>query len=289
MVRRENLLDIIKNKLPQFSKGQKLIANYILANYETVAFMTAAKLGELVGVSESTAVRFANIVGCSGYPQLQEELQEIIKTKLTSVQRMEVTSKVLNNENILKSVLHSDMDKIKHTIEEIDYDEFDKIVGVLLEAKKIYIVGFRSAASVAQFLAFYLNFVLDNVMLVGMNPNSEVFEQIFKINKDAAIIGISFPRYSKRTLKALKYAHDKGAKVIALTDNDKSPLVEYADNNLYARTDMTSFVDSLVAPMSLINALVIAVGMKKKKDVTAKFEQLEKIWDEYQVYQKDER
>lgn len=288
-MKNESLLEIIKNKLPQFSKGQKLVANYILENYEKVAFMTAARLGQVVGVSESTTVRFANQIGCSGYPQLQQELQEIIKTKLTSVQRMEVTSKVLNNENILKSVLHSDMDKIKHTMDEINYDEFNKIVGLLLESKKIYIVGFRSAASIAQFLGFYLNFILDNVTLVGMNPNSEVFEQIFKINSDEAIIGISFPRYSLRTLKALKYAHSKGAKVIAFTDNQKSPLVEYADRNLFARTDMTSFVDSLVAPMSLINALIIAVGMKKKKDVSEKFEKLEKIWDEYQVYQKDDK
>lgn len=281
-----DLLTKIQESLKGLSKGQKLIANYIVNHYDKAAFMTAARLGEVVGVSESTVVRFAIELGYDGYPKLQKVLQELIKSKLTAVQRIEVSSSRINEENILKSVLHSDMEKIKITLEEIDQNTFNNIVESILQAKKIYILGVRSSAPLASFLGFYFNLVFDNIRLVHTTSVSEMFEQIIRATEGDVVIGISFPRYSKRTTKAMEFVKSQGATVIAITDSLESPLAMVADHSLIARSDMNSFVDSLVAPLSVINALIVAVGMRKKETVFDTFERLEKIWDEYQVYEK---
>ena len=276
----------IQENLSEMSKGQKLIANYIINHYEKAAFMTAARLGEVVGVSESTVVRFAIELGYDGYPKLQKVLQELIKSKLTSVQRIEVSSTRINEGNILKSVLQSDMEKLKLTIDEIDQASFDKIVECILNAKKIYILGVRSSAPLASFLGFYFNLIFDNVRLVHTTSVSEMFEQILRASEGDVVIGISFPRYSKRTTKAMQFVKSKGATVIAITDSYESPLASCADLSIIARSDMASFVDSLVAPLSVINALIVAIGARKKESVYETFEKLETIWDEYQVYEK---
>ncbi len=286
--RHQDLIKKIQDGTPDFSKGQKLIANYIINHYDKAAFMTAARLGEIVGVSESTVVRFAIELGFDGYPKLQKVLQELIKSKLTAVQRIEVTSNRINEDNILKSVLHSDMEKLKITLEEMDQESFNQAVECILNAKKLYILGVRSAAPLASFLGFYFNLIFDNIRLVHTTSVSEMFEQIIRVSEDDVVIGISFPRYSKRTIKALQFVKSQGAKVIAITDSKESPLAETADHSLIARSDMASFVDSLVAPLSIINALIVAVGMRKKQDVYDIFEKLEKIWDEYQVYEKND-
>lgn len=285
-IRNQDLIGRIKAVYHEFSKGQKSIANYILNHYDKAAFMTAARLGEVVGVSESTVVRFAIEIGCDGYPGLQKELQELIKSKLTSVQRIEVSSNRINEDNILKSVLQADMEKIKLTRDEIDNESFDKIVETILNANRIYILGVRSSAPLASFLGFYFNLIFDNVRLVHTTSVSEMFEQIVRATEGDAVIGISFPRYSRRTIKALQFAKSQGATVIAITDSKQSPLAEHADHSIIARSDMASFVDSLVAPLSVINALIVAVGMRKKDELTHVFNKLENIWDEYQVYEK---
>jgi DNA-binding MurR/RpiR family transcriptional regulator len=282
-------IDLIKRmqeNLKQFSKGQKLIANYIINHYDKAAFMTAANLGEVVGVSESTVVRFAIELGFDGYPKLQKVLQEIIKSKLTSVQRMEVSSNRISENNVLRSVLQSDMEKIKITLEEIEQIDFNIIVEKILAANKIYILGVRSSAPLASFLGFYFNLIFDNVRLVHTTSVSEMFEQILKASAGDVVIGISFPRYSKRTIKAMQFVKNQGATAIALTDSRESPLAEFSDYSLIARSGMASFVDSLVAPLSVINALIVAIGIRRKEQISQTFESLEKIWDEYQVYEK---
>lgn len=284
--RSSDMIKRIQEKMSGMSKGQKLIANYIIKHYGKAAFMTAARLGEEVGVSESTVVRFAIELGYDGYPKLQKVLQELIKSKLTSLQRIEVSSNKLNEDNILKSVLQSDMEKIKLTMEDIDLKGFNEIVETILNAKKIYILGVRSSAPLASFLGFYFNLIFDNVRLVHTTSVSEMFEQIFRASEGDVVIGISFPRYSKRTTKAMQFVKSQGAKVIAITDSVESPLAGCADHCITARSDMASFVDSLVAPLSVINALIVAIGIRKKESVYNSFERLEAIWDEYQVYEK---
>lgn len=281
-----DLIKRMQETLKDLSKGQKLIANYIINHYDKAAFMTAARLGEVVGVSESTVVRFAIELGFDGYPKLQKVLQELIKSKLTAVQRIEVSSNRINEENILKSVLQSDMEKIKMTLEEIDHKSFNAVAESILKANKIYILGVRSSAPLASFLGFYFNLIFDNVRLVHTTSVSEMFEQILKASRGDVVIGISFPRYSKRTTKAMQFVKSQGATVIAITDSHESPLAECADHSLIARSDMASFVDSLVAPLSVINALIVAIGMRRKEQIYETFERLEKIWDEYQVYEK---
>lgn len=281
-----DMIKRIQQSLPEMSKGQKLIAKYIVDHYEKAAFMTAARLGEVVGVSESTVVRFAIELGYDGYPKLQKVLQELIKSKLTAVQRIEVSTNRINEDNILRSVLQSDMEKIKLTLEDIDLEGFNKIVEAILNAKKIYILGVRSSAPLASFLGFYFNLIFDNVRLVHTTSVSEMFEQILRVSEGDVVIGISFPRYSKRTIKAMQFVKSQGATVIAITDSWESPLADVADHCITARSDMASFVDSLVAPLSVINAIIVAIGMRKKESVYNTFERLEAIWDEYQVYEK---
>jgi len=282
------LLNKIDKNYEQMSKGQKLLADYILKNYDKAVFLTAAKLGKVVGVSESTVVRFATQLGYQGYPGFQKALEELVRNKLNSIQRMEVTYGRISQSEILASVLQSDVEKIKLTLANMDQNAFELAVDTILNAKRIYVVGIRSCAPLANFLSFYLNLIFDNVTSVHTNSSSEIFEQLIRIGAEDVIIGISFPRYSMRTLKALEFASNRKAKVITLTDSVHSPMTLYSSCNLIARSDMASIVDSLVAPLSVVNALVVALCMKKQKDVIATLETLEQIWDEYQVYSSDE-
>ena len=282
------LLNKIDKNYEQMSKGQKLLADYILKNYDKAVFLTAAKLGKVVGVSESTVVRFATQLGYQGYPGFQKALEELVRNKLNSIQRMEVTYGRISQSEILASVLQSDIEKIKLTLANMDQNAFELAVDTILNAKRIYVVGIRSCAPLANFLSFYLNLIFDNVTSVHTNSSSEIFEQLIRIGAEDVIIGISFPRYSMRTLKALEFASNRKAKVITLTDSVHSPMTLYSSCNLIARSDMASIVDSLVAPLSVVNALVVALCMKKQKDVIATLETLEQIWDEYQVYENDE-
>lgn len=278
-----DILNRIKLSYNKLSKGQKLIADYIIDNYDKVAFMTASKLGEKVGVSESTVVRFANALDYGGYPKLQKELQELIKTKLTTVQRLELSKDYNDEQDILKKVMKSDVDNIKKTIEEIDTNIFQAVIDIILQANKVYILGLRSSTVLAEYLGFYLNFILDNVSVVPSGIN-DIFDQLININENDAIIGISFPRYSKKTLEALKYAKTRKATIIGITDSTFSPVKTIANYTLTARSNMASFVDSLVAPMSLINSLIIGLSMKEKDKITSTFKNLESIWNEYNIY-----
>lgn len=283
-----DLITKIQSELPGFSKGQKQIARFILEHYDKAAFMTASRLGVTVGVSESTVVRFATELGYDGYPHLQRALQEMIRNKLTSVQRMEVAGDRMGGRDVLQTVLHADTDMIRVTLDEIDRDAFQGAVDALMGAKRIYILGVRSSSALASFLGFYFNLLFENVTLVHTNSVSEIFEQVLRVGPGDVLFGISFPRYSKRTLSAMKYARDRGARVIALTDSQLSPLTRVADHVLLARSDMASFVDSLVAPLSVINALIVAVGMSRRDEIEHTFNKLERIWEEYDVYEKPE-
>lgn len=278
-----DLMKLIQVKFPRMSKGQKLIAEYILKHYDKAAFMTAAKLGNTVGVSESTVVRFANELGFSGYPKLQIALQELIKNKLTSVQRIEISSDFISEENALKSVLKADMENIRATLEKINNSAFDNVINEIFKAKRIYIVGFRSSQALADFLGFYLGLILDNVRVVT-NGVSDIFEQLLRVKEGDMVIGIGFPRYSSRTVEALRFAKSKNAKVVAITDSLLSPLASYSDLTLIAQSNMASFVDSLVAPLSIINALIVAVGLREKENISETFKTLESIWEEYNIY-----
>lgn len=288
MANTNDLLNRINKNYSKMSKGQKLLAAYITDNYDKAVFLTAAKMGEIVGVSESTVVRFAMSLGYKGYPEFQDALAELVRNKLNSVQRMEVTYGRISQSDILQNVLQSDADKLKSTLEKIDHGAFDLAVDTILGAKNIYIVGIRSCAPLASFLSFYLNLMFDNVRLLHTNSSSEIFEQMVRIGEDDVIIGISFPRYSMRTLKALEFANNRNAKVITITDSIHSPMNLYSSCNLIADSDMASIVDSLVAPLSVINALIVALCMKKQKEVAKTLTALEDIWEEYQVYDNDE-
>jgi len=281
-----SLLGKISAMMPQFSKGQKRIARYIIEHYDKAAFLTAAKLGQAVGVSESTIVRFASEVGFSGYPQLQNALQELIRNRLTSVQRMELAGEQFGKGDLIERVLTMDIDKIKRTIEETSREEFKAVIEALDRAGTIYIMGIRSSSSLASFLAFYFNHVFADVRLIASASTTDVFEQVFRAGPSDVFFGISFPRYSKRTVAAMRFAKERGATTVALTDSSLSPIAELADLHLYARSDMTSFVDSLVAPLSLINALITAVGISRKEEIAATLGDLERIWDHYDIYAK---
>ncbi len=284
----KDILAVIQSNMGAFSKGQKLIANFILNSYDKAAFMTASRLGKTVNVSESTVVRFAAELGYDGYPAMQKALQEMIRNKLTAVQRIEVSNDRIGNHDILSMVLQSDIEKIRMTLEEADREAFGHTVDTILDAKRIYILGVRSAAAIASFLGFYFNLIFENVTLVNTTSASEIFEQLLRVKKGDVVIGVSFPRYSKRTVKAMEFAHDRGASVVAITDSVTSPLAAIADHALLAKSDMASFVDSLVAPLSMVNALIVAVSRRKNSDLAQIFGELERIWDEYDVYEKVE-
>ena len=282
-----NLLAIrIQNKMADFSKGQKLIAKYIEEHYDKVAFMTASKLGATVGVSESTVVRFATEIGYAGYPELQQAMQEMIRNKLTSVQRMEVTANRIGDSDVLDSVFNQDIDIIRRTMEETSHEDFYKSVDAIVAARKIYILGTRSSLALATFLSYYFTLIFENVLLVQSTSEGEIFEQMIRIDKRDVVIGISFPRYSRKAVKAMDFAHKCGATVIVITDSSLSPMAKPANYLLLARSDIASIVDSLVAPLSLINALIVTTALRKSGEVSQVFKRLEDIWDEYGVYEK---
>ena len=281
-----DILTVIQDSMHTFSKGQRKIANFILESYDKAAFMTASRLGKRVGVSESTVVRFAFELGYDGYPDMQRSLQKMIRNRLTTVQRIEVTNDRLGDQDLLSMVLQSDVEKIRQTLEELDRDSFYSAVDAIVAARKIYIIGVRSSAAIASFLHFYFNLIFDNVVLVSANTASEIFESLLRVGEGDAVIGISFPRYSSRTVQALSFARDRGATAIAITDSETSPLAPISRYTLTARSDMASFVDSLVAPLSLVNALLVAVSQRKNEDLSNTFHTLEKIWEEYNVYEK---
>ena len=280
----KKLISDIQTQYTRLSKGQKLIAQYILNNYDKVAFMTACKLGETVGVSESTVVRFANALGYSGYPKLQAALQELIKNKLTTVQRVEMANDYSDENTILNKILKGDIDNIRETLEEIDGEAFQEAVSRLLKARKIYILGMRTSFVVAQYLGFYLGIILDNVHTVRMDMG-DAFEQIVRIGEDDVVIAFSFPRYSKKSFQLVKYAKEKGANVISITDSLFAPIASVSDNTLIVKSNMASFVDSLVPAMSVANALAVAVGMKEKEDIKEHFDDLEQMWDKYGMFE----
>ena len=283
-----DILTTIQSRMGTFSKGQKLIGRYILENYDKAAFMTAAKLGQTVKISESTVVRFAAELGYDGYPAMQKAMQEMIRSKLTTVQRIEVSYDRLGTQDVLEKVVQADMEKLRMSLAELSREDFSATVEAIVKAKRIYILGVRSSAALSDFLTFYFKLIFDNVCQVQTSLASEMFEQMLRVGEGDVVVGISFPRYSTRCVRAMEFARDQGATVVAITDSELSPLYDTANYRLLAKSDMASFVDSLVAPLSVINALIVAVGRRKSEEFTATFERLEHIWDEYQVYEKVE-
>ena len=281
-----DILMQIRSDLPSFSKGQKRIANYILESYDKAAFMTASRLGKMVEVSESTVVRFAVELGFDGYPSMQKAMQEMVLNRLTSVQRIEVANNRLGDQDIVSMVLHSDMEKLRKTSEILDREEFNAAVNAIIKAKRVYILGVRSVEPLANFLGYYLNYMFNNVHIVSGFGTAEMFEKIVGVNSEDVVIAFSFPRYSSTATKGAQYCRSAGATVIGITDNRLSPLGSNSDHVLIAKSDMVSLVDSLVAPLSVINALIVAIASKKEKELARTFENLERIWDEYDVYEK---
>ncbi|MBQ8834947.1 MAG: MurR/RpiR family transcriptional regulator [Oscillospiraceae bacterium] len=281
-----DILTLLQEKAPEFSKGQKRIAKYITEAYDKAAFMTANKLGKTVGVSESTVVRFAVDLGFDGYPSMQKAMQEMVLNRLTSVQRIEVASDRYGDQDVISTVLHSDMEKLRQTGETVSREAFSASVNAILKAKRIYILGVRSVAPLANFLGYYLNYMFNNVHVISGASAGEMFERIVGVNAEDVVIAFSFPRYSASTTKGAKYCRSAGATVIGFTDNQLSPLGQVSDHVLLAKSDMVSLVDSLVAPLSIVNALIVAVAAKREKELSRTFANLERIWDEYDVYEK---
>ena len=286
MINVENdLLSVLSKGGNKFSKGQRIIAKYILSNYDKAAFMTAGRLGKIVGVSESTVVRFAAELGYDGYPSMRKALQEMIRNRLTSVQRIEVAKSMIDDNDIVRSIIGSDIQNLQAPLEILEQESFNKFVDSIIEAKNIYIVGMRTSTSLSSFLGLYLNLLRSNVSVIHDTAASEVFEQIIRIGEGDLFIAISFPRYSSHTVDAMEFAKKMGAMTAAITDGPASPLNGIADVCLHAKSDMVSFLDSLVAPMSLINAIIIAVGIKNKENLSKTFERLETVWSENKVYE----
>ena len=276
----------IMNAYGGFSKGQKKIANVILNNYDKVAYMTAAKLGKLAGVSESTVVRFADELGYEGYSEFQHAVQELVRTRLTPNQRIEITKRRLGHDDVIAGVMESDINKIRYTLENIDRDAFYAAVDSILAARTVYVMGARGTEPVARLLSYNLSLIFDNVKFVQPTSSTEVFEQMFSTGKDDVLIAFSFPRYSSKMVNAVRYAKSRDTDVIVVTDSNISPLADYATHLLTAQSDMASFMDSVVAAVSIINAMVVEITRRREKEITERFDTLEKIWDEYQVYTK---
>lgn len=281
-----DILSLLQTKAPGFSKGQRLIARYITESYDKAAFMTANKLGKTVGVSESTVVRFAVDLGFDGYPSMQKAMQAMVLNRLTSVQRIEVANDRLGDQDIVSMVIQSDIEKLRQTGETVNREEFQAAVNAILDAKRVYILGVRSVAPLANFLGYYLNYMFNNVHIVTTSGVVEMFEKIVGVNSEDVVIAFSFPRYSSATVKAVEYCRSTGANVIAITDNQESPVGQCSDHVICAKSDMVSLVDSLVAPLSVINALIVAIAAKREKELHRTFENLEHIWEEYHVYEK---
>ncbi len=285
---KRDILRTIEENMDGFSKGQRQIARYLLSHYDKAAYMTAAKLGTEVNVSESTVVRFVMELGYAGYPEFQKALQELIRTKLTSFQRMEVTNHLIGDGDVLEKVLLTNVDNIRHTLDSIDREDFHNAVEAIVKAKNVYIIGVRSSAMLANFLSYSLQMIFDNVRLIDTTAGSELFQQIMSIGEGDVMVAISFPRYSKRVIKAVEFARRAGADVIALTDSAEAPIAASAQQVLVAQSDMASYVDSLVAPLSLLNAIVVAVSRAREDEVRDRLQKLEHIWDEYDVYDKNQ-
>ena len=281
-----NFLSILQEKEPTFSKGQKRIARYITDSYDKAAFMTANRLGKTVGVSESTVVRFAVDLGFDGYPSMQKAMREMVLNRLTSVQRIEVANNRFGDQDVVSMVLHSDMEKLRKTEETVSREAFSNAVNAILKAKRVYILGVRSVAPLANFLGYYLNYMFNNVHVVSGVSAGEMFEKIVGVNSEDVVIAFSFPRYSSTTTKGAQYCRSAGATVIGITDSKLSPLGTNSDHVLIAKSDMVSLVDSLVAPLSLINALIVAIASRREKELSRTLANLERIWDEYDVYEK---
>ncbi len=283
-----DILELLQEKTPAFSKGQRAIAKFITESYDKAAFLTASKLGKTVGVSESTVVRFAVELGYDGYPSMQKAMREMVLNRLTSVQRIEVANDRIGDQDVVSMVLHSDMEKLRQTGEILDRDAFRASVNALLNAKRIYIVGVRSAAPLANFLGYYLGYMFNNVHIVTASGSSEMFEKIVGITAEDAVVAFSFPRYSTATLRAAGYCRSVGATVVGVTDNKQSPLAQSSDHVLLAKSDMVSLVDTLVAPLSVANALIVALAAKRERELAKTFNTLERVWEEYHVYEKRE-
>ena len=285
---KRDILRTIEENMDGFSKGQRQIARYLLSHYDKAAYMTAAKLGSEVSVSESTVVRFVMELGYAGYPEFQKALQELIRTKLTSFQRMEVTNHLIGDGDVLEKVLMTNVDNIRHTLDGISRTAFHEAVDAIVKARNVYIIGVRSSAMLANFLSYSLQMIFDNVRLIDTTAGSELFQQMMAVGEGDVMVAISFPRYSKRVIKAVEFARRNGADVVALTDSPESPIAPSAQQVLIAQSDMASYVDSLVAPLSLINALVVAVSRAREDEVRVRLQKLERIWDEYDVYDKNQ-
>lgn len=281
-----DILSVLQSNSVSFSKGQRRIAQYIMDEYDKAAFMTAAKLGKTVGVSESTVVRFAVILGFDGYPSMQKAMQEMVLNRLTSVQRLEVASDRIGSQDIVSMVLQSDAEKLRRTDETLNREDFKKVVDAIVETKRVYILGVRSAAPLANFLGYYLRYLSDNVHIVTASGAGEMFEQIVGVNDQDAVVAFSFPRYSTTTLKGAQYCASAGATVIGITDSSVSPLAQVCDHVLLAKSDMLSLVDSLVAPLSVVNALIVAVSARRSQELARRLDALEGIWETYDVYKK---
>ncbi|MBR6411037.1 MAG: MurR/RpiR family transcriptional regulator [Clostridia bacterium] len=284
---RIDLITEIENRRNEMSRGQKRIADFILENYQQAAYMTTVQLGVAADVSESTVVRFAHAMGYQGYPEFQQAFLEVVKNKLTAVQRMEVTNRLIGDGDVLSKVLTSDVQKIKRTLEETKRESFNRVVDMLIRAKKVYIIGVRSSNMLAQFLSLNLRMILDSVHPIDASSSGELFEQIMDMGRDDVLFAISFPRYSARVVRAVKFAQRSGATVISLTDNPSSPIARGADEVLYAYSDMASYVDSLVAPLSLLDAILVAITKKCPEQAAQHLNRLEQLWDEYEVYDKN--
>jgi len=282
----QDIMSILQEKAPTFSKGQRKIAQYITEAYDKAAFMTANKLGKTVGVSESTVVRFAVDLGFDGYPSMQKSMQEMVLNRLTSVQRIGVANDRLGDQDVVSMVIHSDVEKLRQTEETVSREEFAASVNAILKAKRIYILGVRSVAPLANFLGYYLNYMFNNVHVISGYSAGEMFEKIVGVNHEDVVVAFSFPRYSASTTKAANYCHSTGATVIGFTDSRQSPLGQCCDHVLISKSDMVSLVDSLVAPLSIVNALIVAIAARREKELSRTFENLERIWDEYNVYEK---
>ena len=281
-----DLLKHIEERMPSFSKGQKRIASYILEQYDKAAYITASKLSEIVGVSESTVVRFAIELGFDGYPDFQQSLQALMRNRLTSFQRMEVSNQLIGNGNVLEKVLVSDAERIRRTLDATDRNSFERAVEKIVSARNVYILGVRSSSYLAGFLNYYLRMIFDNVKLLQTTSGSELFEQLLPIGEGDVMIAISFPRYSKRVVTAVEFAKGRKANIISLTDSSLSPLASLADELLVAQSDMASFVDSLVAPLSIINSMIVALSRRKQEELDSRLRELETVWDRYEVYDK---
>lgn len=283
---KDDILAILEEKEPTFSKGQRRIAGYITDSYDKAAFMTASRLGKMVGVSESTVVRFAVELGFDGYPEMQKAMQEMVMNRLTSVQRIEVANDRIGNQDILGKVLQADAEKIRQTAETISHDDFRTAVDAILRANHVYILGVRSAAPLANFAGYYMNYMFENVRVVTVSGAGEMFENLVNVKPDDVVIAFSFPRYSSATLKAVQYCRQVGATVIGITNSHLSPLAENSDYVLIAKSDMVSLVDSLVAPLSVVNALLVALASAREQEVQKSLGTLERVWEEYNIYEK---